>query len=137
MNGLVDLLARHLVGRRKPVFSVLAVPSEAAEDLRQLGRELKLVKRDRTRVSNRIKGLLANQGLLVERNQDMARQLASLRPRNGSKLPNHLGGRLVERPKNGSDHETVRSSYEPITSGPTLNTTHGWPAFDPWRCCGS
>ena len=94
VNGLVDLLARHLAGSRKPVFSVLTVPSEQAEDLRQLGRELKLVKRDRTRVSNRIKGLLANQGLLIDRRKDMARQFASLRLWNGSKLPHHLRARL-------------------------------------------
>jgi transposase len=94
VNGLVDLLARHLAGSRKPVFSVLTVPSEQAEDQRQLGRELKLVKRDRTRVSNRIKGLLANQGLVIDRGKDLARQLASLRLWNGSKLPHHLRARL-------------------------------------------
>ena len=95
VNGLVDLLARHLAGSRKPVFSVLTVPSEQAEDLRQLGRELKLVKRDRTRVSNRIKGLLANQGLLIDRSRDMTTAArASLRLWNGSKLPHHLRARL-------------------------------------------
>jgi len=94
VNGLVDLLARHLAGSRKPVFSVLTIPSPEAEDLRQLGRELKLVKKDRTRVSNRIKGLLANQGLLIDRNKDMARQLAGLRLWNGTKLPGHLRARL-------------------------------------------
>lgn len=94
VNGLVDLLARHLAGSRKRVFSVLTVPSVEAEDMRQLGRELKLVKKDRTRVSNRIKGLLANQGLLIDRKRDMAKQLEGLRMWNGSKIAHHLRARL-------------------------------------------
>ena len=55
--GLLDLLARHLAGSHKPPFSVVSVPSLEDEDLRHLGRELKLAKKDRTRISNRIKGL--------------------------------------------------------------------------------
>jgi transposase len=92
--GLADLLVRHLAGSRKRVFSVLTVPPEDAEDLRHLGRELKLVKKDRTRVSNRIKGLLANQGLVVDSKKDMARQLVGLRLWNQKKLPPHLRARL-------------------------------------------
>jgi transposase len=92
--GLVDLLARHLAGSRKPVFSVLTVPSEEAEDLRHLGRELKLLKQDRTRVSNRIKGLLANQGLTVDRKKDMAQQIARLRLWHGARLRPQLRSRL-------------------------------------------
>ncbi len=92
--GLVDLLARHLAGSRKPVFSVLTVPSEEAEDLRHLGRELKLLKQDRTRVSNRIKGLLANQGLTVDRKKDMAEQIGLLRLWDGAPLPPQLRRRL-------------------------------------------
>ncbi len=92
--GLVDLLARHLAGSRKPVFSVVAVPAEEDEDLRHLGRELKLLKKDRTRVSNRIKGLLANQGLTIDRKKAMAAQLSRLRLWNGGPLPRHLRGRL-------------------------------------------
>jgi transposase len=99
--GLVDLLARHLAGSRKPVFSVLTVPSEEAEDLRHLGRELKLLKQDRTRVSNRIKGLLANQGLTIDRKKDLAAQVGSLRLWNGAPLPPHLRARLE---RYGSDY---------------------------------
>ena len=57
-NWLVDLLARYLAGSAKPPFAVVAVPSVEAEDLRHLGRELKLVKKDRTRISNRIKVIM-------------------------------------------------------------------------------
>jgi transposase len=68
--GLIDLLARHLAGSHKKPFSVVAVPAIGDEDLRHLGRELKLVKKDRTRIGNRIKGLLANQGLVLESRTD-------------------------------------------------------------------
>ncbi len=56
--------------------------------------ELKLVKKDRTRVSNRIQGLLANQGLVIDRKRDMVAQLAKLRLWNGEPLPLHLRARL-------------------------------------------
>ena len=52
-------------GSAKPVWSVVRVPSEAEEDRRHLHRELKTSKQDRTRVSNRIKSLLANHGLVA------------------------------------------------------------------------
>lgn len=74
--GLLDLLARHWAGSHKPPFSVVSVPSPADEDLRHLGRELKLVKKDRTRISNRIKGLLANAGLVLDGRKDMKGQIA-------------------------------------------------------------
>jgi transposase len=95
VTGLVDLLARHLAGSRKPPFAVVTVPCPEDEDLRHLGRELKLVKKDRTRVSNRIKGLLANQGLLIDRKKDMKAQLERLRLWNGEPLPRMLRDRLM------------------------------------------
>jgi transposase len=95
VNGLVDLLARHLAGSAKPPFAIVTVPSIEDEDLRHIGRELKLVKKDRTRISNRIKGLLANQGLVVDRKQDMRKQVEGLRLWNGEKLPRHLRDRLM------------------------------------------
>jgi transposase len=132
VNGLVDLLARHLAGSRKPVFSVLTVPSEQAEDLRQLGRELKLVKRDRTRVSNRIKGLLANQGLLIDRSQEMARQLASLRLWNGSKLPHHLRARL-ERYASDFEYYTARIKELERERKAVLHANEGEATEKVWR----
>ncbi len=93
--GLLDLLARHLAGSHKPPFSVVAVPSVEAEDLRHLGRELKLAKKDRTRISNRIKGLLANQGLVLASRRSMRRQIEQLRSWNGERLPRFLTERLL------------------------------------------
>jgi transposase len=93
--GLIDLLARHLAGSHKPPFSVVTVPAVEDEDLRHLGRELKLVKKDRTRISNRIKGLLANQGLVLEGRKDMKRQIEGMRLWNGEPLPRFTRDRLL------------------------------------------
>jgi len=93
--GLLDLLARHLAGSHKPPFSVVSVPSLEEEDLRHLGRELKLAKKDRTRISNRIKGLLANYGLTLKTRRGMRAQIEGLRMWNGSQLPPQLRQRLL------------------------------------------
>jgi len=93
--GLVDLLARHVAGSHKPPFSVVSVPGVEDEDLRHLGRELKLLKKDRTRISNRIKGLLANHGLVLESRRAMGEQIRKLRSWNGEALPGFLRGRLL------------------------------------------
>jgi transposase len=93
--GLIDLLVRHLAGSHKRPFAVVSVPSVADEDLRHLGRELKLVKKDRTRISNRIKGLLANQGLVLASRKAMAAQIEKLRLWNGEPLPRHVKARLL------------------------------------------
>jgi len=61
---LVTMLIRYHNGESR-VWSVVYVPSPEAEDARNLHRELLTLKADRTRVTNRIKGLLAAQGLCV------------------------------------------------------------------------
>jgi transposase len=93
VTKLVGLLARDLAGERD-AFSIVSVPSPEEEDLRQLGRELKLLKKDRTRVSHRMKGLLANQGLTIDLKQDLRTQLEAMRLWNGELLPRHLRDRL-------------------------------------------
>ncbi len=93
--ALLDLLARHLAGSVKPVWSVVRVPSVEDEDRRHLHRELKLAKKDRTRVGHRLKGLLANQGLTLNLRQDLERQLKRMRLWDGSKLPAGLRERLA------------------------------------------
>jgi len=61
---LVTMLIRYHNAESR-VWSVVYVPSPEAEDARHLHRELLTLKADRTRVTNRIKGLLAAQGLSV------------------------------------------------------------------------
>ena len=92
--ALLDLLSRHLAGSAKPVWSVVRVPSAEDEDRRHLHRELKLAKKDRTRVSHRMKGLLCNHGLTLDLRGDLAAQLEGMRQWDGSPLPPGLRGRL-------------------------------------------
>ena len=94
-ESLLDLLLRHRAGSRKKVWSVVRVPTLEQEDRRHLHRELQSAKRDRTRLTNRIKGLLANQGLLLELKKDGPAQLAALRQWDGSALPAGLQARLA------------------------------------------
>jgi transposase len=58
VHKLRTMLLRQAAGETK-VWSVVRVPSVAAEDRRQLHRALLTTKRERTRVLNRIKGLRA------------------------------------------------------------------------------
>jgi transposase len=77
------------------------------EDRRHLHRELKLAKKDRTRVSHRLKGLLANQGLTLDLRRDLRTQLARMRRWDGAPLPPSLRGRL-ERYVEDYDYLTGR-----------------------------
>ena len=95
LEGLLDLLQRHLAGSAKKVFSVVRVPTVEEEDRRHLHRELLSAKRDRTRVTNRMKGLLANQGLTLDLKKGVPAQLAALRQWDGAALPTGLQARLA------------------------------------------
>jgi transposase len=64
-DKLVTMLVRYHAGERK-VWSTVHVPGVADEDQRQVHRELQELKDERTRHSNRIKGLLASQGLALD-----------------------------------------------------------------------
>ena len=94
VGKLLTMLLRHCGGERK-VWSVVHVPSVEAEDRRQLHRELLTVKRDRTRVTNRIKGLLASQGVVLALGPGLAERLAAVRLWDGSLVPSALRARLV------------------------------------------
>jgi transposase len=63
--SLVRLLVRYCGGEPR-VWSIVKVPSPEAEDARHLHRELTTLKRERTRSTSRLKGLLATQGLKLE-----------------------------------------------------------------------
>jgi transposase len=93
VHKLLTMLLRHVAGEQR-VWSIVRVPSVQEEDRRQLHRALATTKRDRTRVINRIKGLLASQGLVRPPSGDFPQQLASLRLWDGSPLPAGLRHRL-------------------------------------------
>lgn len=90
---LLRMLIRHEAGERD-VWSVVRVPSMEAEDARHLHRELTTLKRARVRVTNRIKGLLATQGVRLELRTDFPERLDEIRLWDGSPLPPGLRGRL-------------------------------------------
>ena len=72
--------------------ALVRVPSPVEEDARRPHRERQRLVRERTQHSNRVKGLLATQGLydFVPLRADRMAQLAALRGRDGSPLGAHL-----------------------------------------------
>lgn len=90
---LVSMLIRSVSGE-KQVWSEVHVPSPAAEDQRHLHRELHTLKRDRTRVTNRIKGYLFNQGIRLRRIRELSFVLQECRLWNGDSIPTGLRRRL-------------------------------------------
>lgn len=93
VEALLRLLDRALRGEPK-VWSVVRVPSIAAEDARQLERELQTVLADRTRTRNRIRGLLAAQGVAHSITRQLVTVLPTLRTGTGELLPPGLRSRL-------------------------------------------
>jgi len=93
VRKLLMMLLRHSAGEKK-VWSVVRVPSVEEEDRRQLHRELTTAKQDRTRVINRIKGLLAGHGVQLALEGDVDAQLDQVHQWDGSPLPSALLRRL-------------------------------------------
>jgi transposase len=76
------------------VGRIVRVPSGEEEDRRQLHRGFTTAKRERTRVINRIKGLLASHGLVRPPGGDCSQQLEHRRLWDGTPLPAGLHHRL-------------------------------------------
>jgi transposase len=93
---LVTQLLRYHHGEHK-VWSVIRVPSVSEEDARHLHRELKMLKQSRTRLTNRIRGILVTQSIRRPGPiRTLRERLEQLRSWDGSPLPAGLRGR-VER----------------------------------------
>jgi transposase len=92
---LVNMLCRYHAGERK-VWSVVNVPSVADEDGRQLHRGMKDLQRQKTECSNRIKGLLASQGLTAAVDANFRTKLAGLRDWNNQAMPAGMQLRLLQ-----------------------------------------
>jgi transposase len=95
VHKLLTMLLRYIAGEQR-VWSIVRVPSVEEEDRRQLHRALAATKQDRTRVINRIKGLLASQGLVMSPGRDFPQQLEALRLWDDSPLPAGLRHRLSQ-----------------------------------------
>ena len=90
---LVTMLLRAEAGEQH-VWSVVRVPTVTDEDRRQVHREWLFARRDRGRHTNRIKGLLAAQGVPLARLPDFSTHLVTARLWNGDALPALLRARL-------------------------------------------
>ena len=98
VGRLLGMLMRYHLGEKK-VWSVVHVPSAGAEDERQLHREMMTLKRERTRHINRVKGLLAGQGVVMDVGAGFMEELGDVRLWDGSALPGRLQKRLEREDK--------------------------------------
>ena len=90
---LLDQLMRYERGEKK-VWHVVRVPGVEAEDRRQLHRELEDLKVERTQHINRMKGLLAGQGVRLEIEADFMERLSAIRLWDGRPILEGLKARL-------------------------------------------
>lgn len=90
---LLAKLLRYLGGERD-AWKVVHVPAEQDEDARHLHRGREALKSERTRLINRIKGLLASQGVRSAIRGKVALDLEKVRRWDGQELPEGLQGRV-------------------------------------------
>jgi transposase len=93
VRKLLHMLLRWAGGEKK-VWSVVHVPTPEAEDERQLAREMESVGVDRTRVRNRIHGLLATQGVRLALDAAFEARLAAAVTGDGQPFPTALRERI-------------------------------------------
>jgi transposase len=93
LTGLLSLLERYVHGERR-VWHVVRVPSVADEDARQVHRLRETIQQERTRLRNRLQGLLTTQGRTLPLHADFLDRLAAVRLWDGSPVPVGLQHRL-------------------------------------------
>jgi transposase len=94
LGGLLSLLGRYVLGDRR-VWRVVRVPSVTEEDARQLHRTWETAQQDRTRLINRLKGLLATLGVRTLVDGDFLDRLEAARLWDGTPLPEGIKQRLA------------------------------------------
>jgi transposase len=86
-EDLLKMLVRHVSGEPK-VWHVVHVPTPEQEDARHLQREIRTLTKEQTRIVNRVRGLLASQGVAVKMGRrGLVGSVVSLRIWDGSPLP--------------------------------------------------
>jgi transposase len=90
---LLGMLLRY-VGGERDVWRVVRIPAEPEEDARHLHRGREALKSERTRLINRIKGLLASQGVRLQVRGSVAVNVEKVRRWDGQLLPEGLQARL-------------------------------------------
>jgi transposase len=124
---LLAMLLRYLGGEHE-VWRVVRVPSEEQEDARQLHRAREALKSERTRLINRVKGLLASQGIRLRVRGSVAVDLERVRRWDGQPLPEGLLARVrldlerlevVDKQFYSLERERVRRLRTKGETGPT------------------
>jgi len=90
---LLNKLVQYDEGER--VWSVVRVPSVEEEDGRRGHRELERMKKERTAHSNRIKGLLVTQGIVMKIGRDFEERIEEVRTWDGRRVPEGLKTELL------------------------------------------
>jgi len=91
---LLSMLMRYH-GGEEGLWSVVHVPTPRQEDARHLQREIRTLKKEQTRLINRVKGLLASQGVALKSSRGgVLTSLEDIRIWDGSSLPQGLRLRL-------------------------------------------
>jgi transposase len=93
--GLLRLLGRYVTGDGR-VWRVVRVPSEAEEDARHLHRLRETLQQERTRLINRVHGLLTTHGVHLSVGVDFLERLTTVRRWDGTPLPPGLLYRLQQ-----------------------------------------
>ena len=106
---LLGMLLRYYGGEQR-VWSVVRVPTEQAEDVRNIGRALDVLTAERTMHSNRIKGLLVQQGIVIKNviSKKFLNKLEAACRWDGQKVSGDFKTRIVR------EHERLRMVYEQI-----------------------
>jgi transposase len=94
VRKLLRMLRRYAQGERA-VWRVVHVPAVAAEDQRQLHRDLETLKQERASTTTRIQGLRSSQGVKLTRLTQLPAQLDALRLWDGAPLPSGLRRRVL------------------------------------------
>ena len=91
---LLQMLIRYHLGDER-VWRVVRVPTREEEDRRLLHREIRTLKKEKTRAINRIKGLLATQGIRLKSPwKPIEEELERMRLWDGTSLPAGLKSRV-------------------------------------------
>lgn len=93
LEGLLRLLERYVQGEDR-VWHVVRVPTDAEEDARHVPRMRETLQQERTRVINRLHGLLTTQGVEIPLRADFRERLETARRWDGTPLPAGMAQRL-------------------------------------------
>jgi transposase len=94
LGGLLSLWARYVQGDRR-VWRVVRVPTVTEEDAHQLPRTAESLTRDRTRLVNRVKALLATQGVRLAVDHHFVTALNEARLWDATPIPAGLRDRIL------------------------------------------